>query len=372
MKDEVNAVDIHGIGAFVKRFEEAVSYGEEPLTGFTFLHNAKLMLSFTREIEQDILHAQTTGPLYVGFQNALKLEAEAERYRRLKSIGVTVYGFGEGDPARSGAEGLAQWKPLEANHALLENQWFLVSTTPKPIAFVGWEVSAEEIWGKGGISAPSKAFAGFVSGDERVVGAIVAHLNDVRLGRSRDESPPDDSLLAIIKDAHPRRIVALVDEGQRPFLKRALSQIAEAAGETGAELYLYDLAAASYLVHPVPHQGERWKRPYAASALRLGLGRAELANLIDAASTKVPVVKGILPEKVGLSHLAEWCLTEDIDTVVVPAEFTRPSLIERLQGLSLEALVNHSVGVTIIVEDPLRGPWVVPAIEQTIGERVPA
>ncbi|MEO8458237.1 MAG: hypothetical protein ABI559_10530 [Chloroflexota bacterium] len=246
----------------------------------------------------------------------------------------------------------------------------MVSATPEPVAFVGWEVSPEGIWGKGGISSPDKVFAGFVSGDERVVAALIAHLDDVRLDRPGDEIS-DNRLSEIIQGADPRRIIALVDEGQRPFLKRGLSAIAESAGELGAELYLYDLSAASYLVNPYPSDEGYWKKPHGASTLRRALGRSSLANLVDAAATKTPVVKGVLPNKVGFAHLADWCKSEDIDTVIIPVEFTRPSLIERLQGLSLEALVDHSVGVTIIVEDPLRGPWIVPAVQNAV-DRVPA
>ncbi|MEO8458238.1 MAG: hypothetical protein ABI559_10535 [Chloroflexota bacterium] len=93
-EEEANGIDVFGLGAFVKRLEQAVPHGGERLKGFTFLQDAKLMLSFTREIEQDLLAAQTLGPLYVGFQSAGKLENEAERYHRMKSHGVTVYGFG--------------------------------------------------------------------------------------------------------------------------------------------------------------------------------------------------------------------------------------------------------------------------------------
>ena len=265
---------------------------------------------------------------------------------------------------RSWAGGLAHWKTLPADHSLLENQWFLISLAPEPIAFVGWEVSADETWGEGGISAPDKTFAGFVSGDLRVVEAMIGHLEDVRLDR---EESSDDRLKDAIAEVNPRRIIALVDEGQRSYLARTLPEVAAAAGEAGAELFLYDLSAASYLVSPYPDEDERWKTPKMAPALRRAYGRSNLANLVDAAGTKASSVRGILPEKVGFAHLAEWCKREDIDTVVIPVEFSRPSLLDRLQGLSLQSLADNSVGITIVVDDPVRGAWVVPAaVEQGV------
>ena len=366
LKDEANAIDVHGLGAFAKRLEESAARGGGPLKGFTFLEDGRQMLTFSREIEHDIVSAGEAGPLYVGFQNAGKLEKEAGRYQRMRAGGVTVFGFGEGDPEEAWARGLSHWKTLPADHSLLENQWFLISLAPEPIAFVGWEVSADEIWGEGGISTPDKTFAGFVSGDMRVVEAMIGHLEDVRLDRKESS---DDRLKDAIAEVNPRRIIALVDEGQRSYLARTLPEVAEAAGEAGAELFLYDLSAASYLVSPYPDEDERWMKPKKASALRRALGRSNLANLVDAAATKAGTVWGILPEKVGFAHLAQWCKREHIDTVVIPVEFSRPSLLERLQGLTLQSLADHSVGVTIVVDDPVRGAWVVPA---AIEEGVPA
>jgi hypothetical protein len=364
---EVNPVDTHGIGGFLKRLEMAAAPGERSLKGFRFLQDAAEMLRFTREIEREITNSGAGGPLYVGFQNAAKLEKEAGRYRRMRANGVTVYGFGEGEPPNEWADGLADWTALEPDYSLLQNQWLLVTPTPNPIAFVGWEVSPDELWGRGGISSAGKAFAGFVSDDARAVAVIVDHLEDVRLGRDSSKSP-DGQIADLISDLRPRRIVALTDEGGRPFLKRALPKIAEAGGQTGADIYLYDLSAASYLVSPYPDDDDRWHKPQTSQALRRALGRPALADEVEAASSGGAKVKGILPYKIGFGHLLEWCAKEAIDTVVVPVEFTQPSLIERLQGISLQTLTEQKSNVTIIVDDPVRGPWMVPAAQPVRDE----
>lgn len=368
LKDsDVNAVDEHGIGGFLKRLEMAAASGGGSLKGFRFLQDASEMLRFTREIEGEIINVGASGPLYVGFQNAGKLEKEAGRYRRMRANGVTVYGFGEGDPPNEWVDGLADWTALEPDHSLLQNQWLLVTTAPRPIAFVGWEVSPDEIWGRGGISSSGKTFTGFVSDDERAVAAILAHFEGVRLGRASDESS-DGQIADLIRDSRPRRIMALADEGERPFLTRALPEISEAGGEIGADIYLYDLSAASYLVSPYPDDDDRWKKPQTSQALRRALGRSALADEVEAASAGNAKVKGILPYKVGFGHLLEWCAREAIDTVVVPVEFTQPSLIERLQGISLQTLTEQKSNVTIIVDDPVRGPWMVPVAQPVRDE----
>ena len=69
--------------------------------------------------------------------------------------------------------------PLPEDQAALENQWLLVAEQPEPIAFVGFETSEPERFGRAGISDGSRTFTGFVSGDRRLVRAIAEHLETI-------------------------------------------------------------------------------------------------------------------------------------------------------------------------------------------------
>ncbi len=145
------------------------------LGGTRFTYDAREMLAATREIEATV---ESGGSLWVGFQRAAKLELEKERYARLTSGSARVVAFGTGRPELSDDVRL-RWVEVPATTDRLENQWFLVSTDPEPIAFVSWEVSGPERFGEGGISAADKRFVGFVTDDRRVIDALVAHLDAV-------------------------------------------------------------------------------------------------------------------------------------------------------------------------------------------------
>ena len=132
------------------------------------------MLAATREIETAVRGADTT--LFVGFQRAEKLDGEAGTYRGLVAAGVRVIAFGTGEPGH--LPGL-DWVPLPEDQAALENQWLLVAEQPEPIAFVGFETSEPERFGRAGVSDGSRTFTGFVSGDRRLVRAIAEHLEAI-------------------------------------------------------------------------------------------------------------------------------------------------------------------------------------------------
>jgi hypothetical protein len=148
--------------------------GGGPLTGTRFLYHARDMLAATREIETAVRGADTT--LFVGFQRAEKLDGEAGTYRGLVAAGVRVIAFGTGEPGH--LPGL-DWVPLPEDQAALENQWLLVAEQPEPIAFVGFETSEPERFGRAGVSDGSRTFTGFVSGDRRLVRAIAEHLETI-------------------------------------------------------------------------------------------------------------------------------------------------------------------------------------------------
>jgi hypothetical protein len=146
--------------------------GGEPLTGTRFLFDARDMLAATREIEAAVLAGDTT--LFVGFQRAERLDGEAAAYRRLVAAGVRVVAFGIGQPREVSG---VRWVPLPEDQTALQNQWFLVTEAPEPIAFVGFDTSPPERFGRAGIHDSGRSFAGFVTDDRRLVRAIAEHLD---------------------------------------------------------------------------------------------------------------------------------------------------------------------------------------------------
>ncbi|MEO6351080.1 MAG: DICT sensory domain-containing protein [Candidatus Limnocylindrales bacterium] len=162
-----------GIGTIAERLIQDTS--DRHLMGTRFTYDFREMLRATREIEASVA---TGGDLWVGFQNAGKMDLEASRYARITSAGTKVVAFGTGDPNLPGTVGL-RWVTLEPSTDRLENQWFLVTTNPEPIAFVSWEVSDPAMFGKGGISNPEKQFVGFVTDEPRVIESLINHLGGV-------------------------------------------------------------------------------------------------------------------------------------------------------------------------------------------------
>jgi hypothetical protein len=159
-----------GISEMARRVVDEI--GDSHLPGTRFTYDAREMLRATREIEAAV---RGGGELWVGFQNASKLDHEAARYEDLTASGADVIAFGTGRPGIAPAVRL-RWIQLEPSSVRLENQWFLVTTDPEPIAFVSWEVSDPALFGVGGISAPDKQFVGFVTDDGRVIAALVSYL----------------------------------------------------------------------------------------------------------------------------------------------------------------------------------------------------
>jgi hypothetical protein len=162
-----------GIAEIADRLVRAT--GDERLAGTRFTYDAREMLRATREIEGTLTSG---GSLWVGFQRATKLEKELRRYADMTGAGARIVAFGTGMPDLPDAVQL-RWVSLDPSTDRLENQWFLVTTEPEPIAFVSWEVSEPSRFGEGGISAPDKRFVGFVTDDRRVIDALVEHLDAV-------------------------------------------------------------------------------------------------------------------------------------------------------------------------------------------------
>jgi len=148
--------------------------GGGPVTGTRLLYAPRDMLAATREIEAAVRGADTT--LYVGFQRAGKLDGEAGTYQGLVAAGASVVAFGTGEPARQTG---VRWVRLPEDQAALQNQWLLVTEQPEPIAFVGFETSELERFGRVEVTDPSRSFTGFVTGDRRLVRAIAEHLETI-------------------------------------------------------------------------------------------------------------------------------------------------------------------------------------------------
>ena len=109
-----------------------------PLEGFRFMHSSREMLQVTREIEDEYSRLGKGSTLFVGFQQLDKLERELNMYQQLKKLGVKIIAFGVGKPDLKHLEVVDDWVQIPLSPTMVENQWFLISESENPIAFVGW------------------------------------------------------------------------------------------------------------------------------------------------------------------------------------------------------------------------------------------
>ena len=189
---DVSSQDVTGVEGLILRMDRELRAGGTPIEGFRFLNSSAEMFRYSQEIEKEVRASPAGACLYTGFQVPEKLLAESRKYQRLIHAGVTVVAFGQGMLPES-PDGLAEiWTPLEPDNRALENQWFLVSSSPVPIAFVGWETSPEPLFGRGRLTAPGKQFKGFATNDDRVVHAVIAHLESVRAKATKPFAQPDN------------------------------------------------------------------------------------------------------------------------------------------------------------------------------------
>jgi hypothetical protein len=156
----------------VRRAQDELGGG--PLTGTRLLYRARDMLAATREIEAAVRGADTT--LFVGFQRAEIVDGEAATYRGLVAAGARVIAFGTGEPRHLPE---VRWVRLPEDQAALQNQWLLVAERPEPIAFVGFETSPPDRFGRVAVAGPSRTFTGFVTDDRRLVRAVAEHLEAI-------------------------------------------------------------------------------------------------------------------------------------------------------------------------------------------------
>ena len=331
--------DFSGVEGLIERMDRELRDGGTPIEGFRFLSDATEMLEFSREIEREVRDSPSGADLYVGFQTADRLVGEAKQYRRLARAGVKVVGFGEcplEDPPE-GLEGI--WTPLGRETRALENQWFLVSSHPSPIAFVGWETSPDKMFGVGEISAPGKQFRGFITNDCRVVHAIIAHLESVRAKATRSGE----------HEGVAKRVMAVTTLDDSPEFAVVRSCASTMASAVGGEVVLFEISAASYLVSPYPEENRRqWIRTLGEPELRR-LGRSPVAKQMEVIRSRGARAQAILPTSHGFKHLAEWAEREDADLILIPVSLVNPGLFEQLRGYSLKSLLEHTTRPVLVV-----------------------
>lgn len=352
-----------GIASFMDRLQVQLRNGGDPIEGFSFLSDAREMLRISREIEAGWKLGPAPSAVYVGFQNSEKFKNEIARYAPIKRRGVSVYAFGEGEP-EDAQQAATAWISLPTNHRSLENQWYLVTRTPEPVAFLGWEVSDDSsLWGQHGATHPDKRFAGFVSQDERLVFAITSHLDMVRASNrprsTSGEASGDGSLRSVLSGMAPHRLGLLIDDGKRPAVTRVLGAITSAGPIPNCDLYLYDLASASYLIDPYPRSEDR--HPLEAAYVRNAIGRPYLADRME----QIPAdgnVFAILPTGVGFGDLGEWSNRLELDGVVIPSEYEHAGLIDRLRGYTLDVL-RSATGASVVISPPAGAPRLLQSLQ---------
>ncbi len=331
--------DFSGVEGLIERMDKELRAGGTPIEGFRFLSDAAEMLDFSREIEREVRDSPSGADLYAGFQTADRLIEEANRYRELVESGVKLAAFGQ-CPLEEPPEGLeGVWTPVARHTRALENQWFLVSSHPVPIAFVGWETSPEKMFGAGGISAPGKQFRGYITNDCRVVHAVIAHLQSVRARAAKSSGG----------EGRVQRVMAVtsLDDSQEYAVVRTCA--AGLAAADGGEVVLFEMTAASYLVSPYPEENRRqWIRTLGEPELRR-LGRSPVAKQMAAIRARGAGAQAILPTSHGFKHLAEWAEREDADLILIPVSLVNPGLFERLRGYSLKTLLEHTDRPVLVV-----------------------
>ncbi len=313
-----------------------------------FTYDARDMLRVTREIER----ASTGGRLWVGFQTTPKMEVERERYTRLLADGTRIVAYGTG-PGPEGLDAL-DYRVLPFDAARLENQWFLVTDAPEPVAFVSWELGDPAQFGVGGAASPGKRFVGFVSDDPAVVADLIAVLGGVR---GTPAAPPPAPVPAT-PGAEAQDLISRV-EGRSPAASGAadgsvvvpigrqadedalVTALAVARSER-RNVILVDRSAEGLSSPYGDLRGDDAYRPDPDRLFGVGMarreGRGRMVAALEAAMALGIEAGGWYPTASGADGLREALRRFGGSLLVLPASVRRPGLAERIRGMSMDRL----------------------------------
>lgn len=329
----------------------------------SFLSDPREMLRITRRVES----VARGGRLWVGFQTAAKLDAEAERYRALMAAGTRVIAFGS-DLPKADLPGL-EYRRQRPDRYRLANQWFLVADDPERIAFVSWEISDELIFGKGGAATSGKQFVGFISDDPLVVGELVRVIGGTpgippspSVSPRRTATTPRDErtaeLLAALESVVTTKSGApdgaVVVPVRRDDDGRAIRLAIAVARDEQRPLVVVDRSGESILGSPYNDlRGDDDYRPrpdrlFDAFVARRE-GRSVTAAAIAAATLLGISAGGWFPTAAGADGLREALRRFGGSVIVVPGSLRHPSIAERIRGMSLEGV--EKLGVPVLVAD---------------------
>ena len=345
-------LDPSGVDAFIDRMDKELRAGGPPLEGFKSLYSSQEMLQITREIENEITKVpDSQSTLYVGFQTVDKFLNETERYTYMSTLGIPVVGFGQGNVPDQNNVPAEQWVSLPTDLLAFENQWYLISASPNPIIFIGWETSSPELFGLGGISTEGKEFRGFVSNDERIIDAAINYLERVR----KQNGPTASLPLMQLSEEIPfpiSRIMMVTDDNQNEQIDSMRKEISSFAAENEAYVMLYDISAASYLVNPYPSGEVEKTSTKVLHTQDLGLmGRQYLVEQLDHLNNNELCAGVILATEHGFKHLAEWAESENADLIMIPQSLVNPGLIDRIKGYTLRKLLEATTIPIIVYKD---------------------
>jgi hypothetical protein len=343
-----------GIFEIGRRLAEALGRAPDA-TRFTY--DPRAMLRTTREIER----ASTGGRLLVGFQAAAKFEVEAERYRDLLAAGTTVVAWAAGSPVdHLRLQGL-DYRALPADTRRLENQWFLVSDSPEPLAFVSYELGDPKTFGVGGAASPGKHFVGFVSDDADVVDLLIQILVPIGTPRPPAEPvQPSASAMELIaatdvlldgpaSDAAAGAVVVAVGRGAD---RQAFITALALARREDRAMVIVDRAAEGFASPYGDWRGDDADRPSPDRLFDISVarreGRGATATYLEAATAAGVVAGGWFPTDSGAEGLAQAARRFNGAIVVVPSDVGRPSLAERLRGMATDRL-GRVIGLPLIV-----------------------
>ncbi len=329
----------------------------------TFTNDAREMLRITRRVESEA----RGGRLFVGFQNAAKLELERPRYEALVAAGTDIVAFGEGE--LGGAIYGLEYRPVLPDRQRLANNWFLVTDAPDRVGFVSWEISDADAFGQGGAATKGKEFVGFITDDPLVVTELTSVLGAwgrpprtrTRSSSAADHERPDPATRALMEamvhtsaEATGAASGAVVLGMRRDDSDRALRTAVAIARAEQRPLVIVDRSAESIFGTPYNDlRGDDDYRPRpdqlfgAATAVREG--RARTARAITAAKALGVDAGAWFPTRSGSDGLADAVRRFDGGLIVLPETVRRPSVAERVRGMTLATL--QRIGVPIVIAD---------------------